>query len=147
MNKKMKIFISTSVLLNVLLVGVMVGVFSKSHLARGYQPAQVEHRLAKILEVLPAEKSKEFKLRISKLKALKRADKVSMRSARKNIMQVFTQEPFDKEAYQTAVQGLNKLHQQQIKNRVELMTDMAEYLSPQERKQLSRLLMKRGGRK
>jgi uncharacterized membrane protein len=147
MNKKMKLFISTSVLLNVLLVGVLVGGFSKSHLARDYQPERMEKRLAEILDVLPAKKSKEFELRISDMKALRRADKVSMRSARKNIMQVFTQEPFDKAAYQQAVQGLNKLHQQQMESRVNLMADMAQYLSPQERRQLSRLIMRRGGRK
>ena len=64
----MKIFISISVLLNVLLVGVMVGGLSKSHLMRGYQPERME-RLTEILAVLPAEKSKEFELRISNLKA------------------------------------------------------------------------------
>ena len=146
MNKKMKIFISTSVLLNVLLVGVVVGGLSKSHLIHGHQPERME-RLAEILAVLPAEKSKEFELRISNLKALKRADKVSMRSARKNVMQVFTQEPFDKMAYQQAVQGLNTLHQQQMEIRVNLMADMAQYLSPKERKQLARLVMTRRGRK
>lgn len=142
----MKIFISTSILLNVLLMGILVGDFSKSHFARGHQPARME-RLAEILEVLPAEKSKEFELRISNMKALKRADKVSMKSARKNIMQVFMQEPFDKMAYQQAVQGLNKLHQQQMEKRVNLMADMAQYLSPKERRQLSHLIMKRGRRK
>ncbi|MBL4798869.1 MAG: periplasmic heavy metal sensor [Oleispira sp.] len=146
MNKKMKIFISTSVLLNVLLVGVVVGGISKSHFIHGYQPERME-RLAEILAVLPAEKSKEFELRISNMKALKRADKVSMKSARKNVMQVFTQEPFDKMAYQQAVQGLNKLHQQQMEKRVNLMADMAQYLSPKERKQLSHFLMRRGRRK
>jgi phosphoenolpyruvate synthase/pyruvate phosphate dikinase len=81
------------------------------------------------------------------LKALKREDKVAMRSAKKNIMQVFMQEPFDKVAYQQAVQGLNKLHQAQMATRVNLMSDMAQYLSPAERKLLVGLIMKRGGRK
>jgi Spy/CpxP family protein refolding chaperone len=147
MNKNMKLFISTSVLLNVLLVGFLVGGFSKSHLTRGHQSEGMRKHLTEILDVLPAEKSKEFELRISDMKALRRADKVSMRSSRKNIMQVFTQEPFDKAAYQQAVQGLNKLHQQQMENRVSLMADMAQYLSPKERRQLSRLIMRRGGRK
>ena len=70
-----------------------------------------------------------------------------MRSARKNVMQVFTQEPFDKMAYQQAVQGLNTLHQQQMDTRVNIMADMAQYLSPKERKQLARLVMRRGRRK
>jgi uncharacterized membrane protein len=147
MNKKMKVFISFSVLLNVLLVGVMIGGFSKPHLDRGHRSAQMEQRLTEILEVLPAEKTKEFERRILDLKTLKRADKVMMKSARKNIMQAFMQEPFDKAAYQQAVQGLNKLHQQQMGTRVNLMADMAQYLSPKERKHLSRLIMKRGGRK
>jgi uncharacterized membrane protein len=142
MNKKMKIFISLSVLLNVLLVGIVIGAatggFAKSHM---------EQRLVGILEVLPPEKNKEFSQRISNLKALKRTDFMHMKSARKNVMQVFEQEPFDKIAYQKAVQGLNHLHQAQMEVRVNLMADMAEYLSPKERKQLSRLIMKRGGRK
>jgi len=147
MNKKMKIFISLSVLLNVLLVGIAIGGFSKPHFDRGHKTSQMEQRLAEILEVLPPAKSSEFKQRILELKALRRADKVTMRSARKNIMQVFENEPFDKDAYQQAVLGLNKLHQRQIEKRVNLMSDVAQYLSPKERKQLSRIIMQRGGRK
>ena len=143
----MKVFISFSVLLNVLLVGVMVGGFFKPHMDRGNKSVQMEQRLAEILAVLPTEKSKEFELRISDLKALRRSDKVTMKSARRNIMQVFMQEPFDKIAYQQAVLSLNKVHQQQMATRVSLMADMAQYLSPKERKQLSHLIMKRGGRK
>ncbi len=147
MSKKVKIFITTSVLLNVLLVGIVIGGISKSHFSRGHQPARMEQRLSEILAILPAEKSKEFEQRISDLKALRHADKTTMRSARKNIMQVFMQEPFDKMAYQQAVQGLNKLHQQQMDTRVNLMADMAQYLSPKERKQLARLVMIRRGYK
>jgi len=147
MNKKMKIFISLSVLLNVLLVGVLIGGFSKPHMDRGHKSAQMEQRLVEILALLPAEKSKEFELRISDLKALRGSDKVIMKSARKNIMQVFMQEPFDQTAYQQAVLGLNKVHQQQMKARVNLMSDMAQYLSAKERRQLFRLIMRRGGRK
>lgn len=147
MNKKMKVFLSLSVLLNVLLVGVVMGGISKSHLGRGHHSAQMEQRFSEILEVIPVEKSKEFEQRMLDLKALKQADKVTMKSARKNIMQVFMQEPFDKTAYQQAVQGLNKVHQKQMEKRVDLMADMAQYLSPKERKQLSHLIMKRRGRK
>lgn len=147
MNKKMKTFISFSVLLNVLLVGIVIGGYSKPHIERGHKSAQVEKRFNEILEVLPPEKSQEFEQRILDLKALKHSDRVSMRSARKNIMQVFMQEPFDRAAYQQAVQGLNELHQQQMAIRVNLMADMAQYLSPRERKQLSRVLMNRKGPK
>ena len=147
MNKKMKVFISFSVLLNVLLVGIMVGGFFKPNMDRGNKSVQMQQRLAEILAVLPTEKSKEFELRISDLKALRRSDKITMKSARRNIMQVFMQEPFDKIAYQQAVLSLNKVHQQQMAARVSLMADMAQYLSPKERKQLSHLIMKRGGRK
>jgi uncharacterized membrane protein len=151
MNKKMTIFISLSVLLNVLLVGIAIGAatggFAKPHMERGHNASGMGQRLVDILEVLPPEKSKGFAQRISNLKALKRTDKTHMRSARKNVMQVFGQEPFDRVAYQQAVQGLNQLHQAQMEIRVNLMADMAEYLSPKERKQLSRLIMKRGGRK
>lgn len=151
MNKKMKIFISLSVLLNVLLMGIAIGSatggFAKSHMGLGHNTSGMEQDLVGILEVLPPEKSREFSQRISNLKVLKRTDKAHMKSARKNIMQVFEQEPFDKVAYQKAVQGLNQLHQAQMEIRVNLMADMAEYLSPKERRQLSRLIMKRGGRK
>lgn len=143
----MKTFISFSVLLNVLLVGIVIGGYSKPHIERGHKSAQVEKRFNEILEVLPPEKSQEFEQRILDLKALKHSDRVSMRSARKNIMQVFMQEPFDRAAYQQAVQGLNELHQQQMATRVNLMADMAQYLSPRERKQLSRVLMNRKGPK
>jgi len=147
MSKNVKIFITTSVLLNVLLVGIVIGGISKSHFLPGHQPVRMEQRLNEILDILPAEKSKEFEQRISVLKALRHADKATMKTARKNVMQVFMQEPFDKASYQQAVQGLNTLHQQQMEMRVNLMADMAQYLSPKERRQLARLVMKRRGRK
>jgi len=143
----MKVFVSLSVFLNVLLVGVLIGGGAKPHFDRGYKSAQMEQRWAEILEVLSAEKSKEFELRILDLKALKRSGNVTMKSARKNIRQVFMKEPFDRAAYQEAVLGLNKVHQQQMEARVSLMADMAHYLSPKERRLLSRLMMKHGGRK
>tara|TARA_B110000438_G_C15468877_1_gene502211 strand:+ start:162 stop:617 length:456 start_codon:yes stop_codon:yes gene_type:complete len=151
MNKKMKIFISLSLLLNVLLVGIILGGvsggFSKPHFDGGHKSAQMEQRLSHILAVLPAEKSELFKQRLAELRALKRTDKERMKLARRNILQVFQQEPFDKAAYQQAVQALNQLHQTQMDKRVSLMADVGEYLSPKERRQLSHLIMKRGGRK
>lgn len=147
MNKKMKIFLSFSVLLNVLFVGMMAGGLSKPHMNRGHEPAHVGQRLEKILEVLPVDKKNEFEQRMLVLKALRKADKETMKSARKSIMQVFTEEPFDKVAYQESVERLNQLHQKQMSMRVDLMSDMAEYLSPRERRKLSRLLMKLDARK
>ncbi len=147
----MKIFITVSVLLNVLLVGIVIGAatggFAKSHMGGGHNTSRVEQRLTAILEVLPPEKSKDFSLRISNLKVLKHRDKGHMKSARKNIMQVFEQEPFDKMAYQKAVKELNQLHQAQMEKRVNLMADIAEYLTPKERRQLSHIIMKKAGRK
>lgn len=143
----MKMVISFSLLLNVLLVGILIGGYSKPHLDRGHKSAQVEKRFNEILQVLPLEKSKEFEQRILALKALKHSDRASMKSARKHIMQVFMQEPFDRVAYEEAVKGLNVLHQQQMAARVNLMADMAQYLSPAERRKLSRLIMNRKGRK
>ncbi|MBQ0731238.1 MAG: periplasmic heavy metal sensor [Oleispira antarctica] len=151
MNKKMKTFISLSVFLNVLLVGIILGGvsggFSKHHFDRGHKSEQMEQRLSRILAVLPAEKNALFKQRLNELKVLKRTDKEQMKLARRHIMQVFEQEPFDKVAYQQAVQALNQLHQTQMDKRVSLLADVGEYLSPKERRQLSRLIMKRGERK
>jgi Spy/CpxP family protein refolding chaperone len=70
-----------------------------------------------------------------------------MKTARKHLMAVFEQEPFDKDTYQKAVMSLNNLHQNQVGKHMNLMADMAEYLSPKERKQLARMIMKRGERK
>lgn len=147
----MKTFISFSVLLNVLLLGIIIGGFvkphMKPHLERGHNTVQFEQRFRDLLDVLPPEKSKEFERRIVSIKALKHSDRMAMREARKNIMRVFTQEPFEKSAYQEAVRELNSLHQKQMAIRVNLMVDMAQYLSSKERKQLSRLMMNRKGPK
>lgn len=139
--------ISFSLLLNVLLVGIIIGGYSKPQLDRGHKSVQTEKRFNEILQVLPPEKSNEFEQRILALKALQHSDRASMKSARKHIMQVFMQEPFDRIAYEEAVKRLNALHQQQMAARVNLMADMAHYLSPAERRQLSRLIMNRKGRK
>ena len=147
MNKKMKVFISLSVLLNVVLVGIILGGitggFSKHHFGHGHKSQQMEQRLNNILAVIPEDKRTQFRQRLVELKALRRTDKDDMKRARKNILQVFEQEPFDREAYQQAVQRINQLHQSQMDKRMGLMVDVAEYLSPHERRQLSKIIMKR----
>jgi uncharacterized membrane protein len=151
MNKKMRVFISISVLLNVLLIGVVMGKtmggMSKHHDDRNHSYAHIDKRLVNILEVLPAEKREAFKQRFLEWKELKRTEKNKMKTARKHLIAVFEQEPFDKDTYQKAVISLNNLHQNQVGKHMNLMADMAEYLSPKERKQLARIIMKRGRRK
>ena len=151
MNKRIKIFISLSVFLNLLLVGVFLGGvtggLSKLHFNKNHKSVQIDRRFESILAALPSEKIGLFKKRLHELKTLKRTDKEKMKSARRNILQVFEQEPFDKVKYQMAVQALNQLHQTQMDKRVSLMTDVGEYLSPKERRRLSRLIIERGGRK
>lgn len=144
MNKKLKIILTVSIVLNVLLIGVVVGGFFKAHKDRGFKSQQIEQKLTEILNVLPESKSESFKQRIDELMLSRRADRLNIKAARKNIMQVFEQEQFDRNQYQEMVAEMNSLHQQQMAKRTSLMMDMAEYLSPQERKQLARLMFKRG---
>lgn len=156
MNKKMKAIFSLSVLLNLLLVGFflggVIGGFAKPHFSdsfsdRDHHSIKMKKRLAGIVSALPADKAELFNQRLNELQALKRNDKVQMKSARRNILQVFEQEPFDKVAYKKAVKDLNQLHQRQMDVRVNLMSDVAQYLSPKERRKLSRLIMPSNGRK
>lgn len=166
MNKKMKIFISLSVLLNILLVGFLLGgvvglnknhssasgmhsKYTMSHGAfyKNHHAASMDQRINHIIAALPAEKSELFKQQIVQLKALKHDHKSQMRAARKQILQAFEKEPFDKTSYQQAVKNLNALHHQQMELRVNIMADVAEYLSPEERKKLSYLIMPKKGRK
>lgn len=147
----MRIFISISVLLNVLLIGAamgkVMGGMSKHHDDRNHASAHVDKRLIKILQVLPAEKKESFEQRFIELRELKRIERNEMKLARKQLMTVFEKEPFDKDLYQKAVMSLNDLHQNQMQKHMNLMADMAEYLSPKERKQLARMIMKRNDRK
>lgn len=147
MNKQMKMFLSFSMLLNVLLIGVLVGGASKPHFDRNIKPVSMEKRLNDILAVLPPEKAQLFKQRVSQLRVVKKEDREQMKQARKNILQVFGQDPFDKVAYRNAIQVLDELHQTQMAVQVNLMMDVAEYLTPKERKQLSRLIMGPSSRK
>lgn len=141
----MKIFISLSVLLNILLVGFLLG--GIVGLNKNHHSAIMDKRLNHIVSVLPTEKSELFKQKIQQLKSLKHDHKKQMRLARKQILQAIEQEPFDKNSYQQAVEGLNALHQQQMILRVNIMAEVAEYLSPEERKKLSYLIMPKKGRK
>lgn len=152
MNKKINVFISVSILLNVLLIGIIVGgVMSgvaKPHPTGLMASKQYHHigkmdkQLSNIIALLPVEKRKNFKKRISNIRTLKQVDKAKMKSARKNILTVFESEPFDRKAYQAAVNDLNKLHKNHINARINLMADIAQYLSPKERRQLSRIIMR-----
>ena len=75
MSKKLKIILTVSIILNVLLIGAVIGGVSKAHTDRGYKSQRMEQKLAEILNVLPESKSEEFKQRIDNLMQSKRADR------------------------------------------------------------------------
>lgn len=152
----MKVFISLSVLLNILLVGFLLGGvvgLSKQQgsphgdINKHHYSVMMNKRLNNIVSVLPPEKSESFQQYLRQLNELKSKSKSEMRLARKQILQAFEQEPFDKTAYQQAVARLNSLHQQQMVLRVNIMAEVADYLTPTERKKLSYLIMPKKGRK
>ena len=103
---------------------------------------RMEKQLSNIIALLPVEKRNNFKKRISTIRTLKQTDKAKMKSARKNILTVFEHETFDRKAYQVAVNDLNQLHKNHMNDRINLMSDIAQYLSPKERRQLSRIIMR-----
>lgn len=152
----MNVIISFSILLNVLLIGLILGGvmggMSKPHSSdtplskRSQHAERIENHLSSIIDIVPVEKRKTFKKRIHDIRALKQTDKAKMREARKNILKVFEREPFDKVAYQNMVSKLNQLHKNHVDARVAFMADIAQYLSPKERRQLSRIIMRPASR-
>ena len=136
MSKKMKALIIGSLLLNVLLVGVIIG--DMSHRLRR---EDFSGRHARELSLkLPEDKVALFLETVEKVHLNNRDVHKQIREARKTAMRILTANDFDEAAYQIQVEKLQELRGLMMRRLAGATIELARQFDQEERRALARYL-------
>lgn len=133
MSKKIKILIIGSLLLNVLLIGVIIG-----HISHRLSREPFFRRHAREFAVkLPADKRELFSKTMEGVHLENREIHRQIREARKRALRILTAPEFDEAAYQTEVDKLNRLRGHMMQRLADVTKELAKQLDQEERKGLA----------
>lgn len=135
MNRKLKLLVLISVLLNVLLLGV-VGGRALHHLRGPEMPPSMEQAIAS----LPQDKQAEFRQTMEALRLQQEAVREEVRRLREETLNVIKAERFDEEAYQQRMTRIQELKALQYQRMADATKDLARHWSKEERAALAQAL-------
>lgn len=138
MNRKLKLFFTLSVLLNILMIGTMAGFLMKCN----YRPGPDFRDMAKLSAEGKALMDATF---------TKSHDEMGdvfndARAARADVIDILTADTFDKPAFDKASAKLRKIQTRIMQRRVDTAAELSEKLKPEDRKLLAEWLAGPGGR-
>jgi len=136
MNRTARITFIASIILNVLLIGVLLGQTPR----RFDRGALRQQRLDQVLKDLPDADQKRLRERFQKL--LVAADPLfgQIRQAEDEAVQLLGKENFDEAAYDNQVNKINALRQNMTRHLSQVVKDAAKDLSAPERRRFADLL-------
>lgn len=154
MNKKIKTVCTLSVLLNVFLVGLVIGGFSRdfnqafdqgisretnkdfSHEEKIKSRAETE--LNEFADMLPESERQDFKKSFKKLSDNNEQIRQQIRSIRRDIAIIFNTEPFDEELFHEKTRQMHDLRGKQMHESSEVIAKVAAQMSLEQRKRLNK---------
>ncbi len=134
MNRNVKIVVIGSVLLNVLLIGFVVGHLSH----RVPPPFRDRPPREEILRALPPQGAKLFKEKMRGLRKENRKTHRKIRDRRDELMKILTAPTFDSDLYKKKADELHALHSSVMKDFARSAGEIAAKMSPEERQILAR---------
>jgi len=143
MSKRLKIILFISIIINVLLIGVVIGHFSTRFLVKKH----FKDHFPEISTELPAEKQEMLMDAMIKLHKESRGIKRKIRRVRKEIVKVLTASEFDEQLYDKKVEELHNLHGQMAKSLSEVTKKLAVKFTPSERRVLAEIIKRRPHRR
>jgi len=141
MSKTIKIMLAVSVLLNVLLVGVLIGSFS--HRFTG--PFQMRSHMNEVIGKLPEDKQELVRNTLKELKSETSVTKKKVDEKRKEIMDVLTAPEFDPALFDQKVAELHGLMGELASEVAGAARKIASNLDQKDRIMLSELIKRRHG--
>ncbi|MFC1812403.1 periplasmic heavy metal sensor [Thermodesulfobacteriota bacterium] len=136
MSKKMKILIFSSLLLNVLLVGVVIG--DVSH--RFHIEHFVQKSVKEFASKLPGDKAALFLETVERVHLNNRDAYDQIREAREEAMSLLSAPEFDEPGYRLQVEKLHELRSLMKRRLADATTELARQFSQEERKALAQHL-------
>jgi uncharacterized membrane protein len=136
MGKRIKLLISISILLNVLLIGVVIGNISNRLFREDFPRRHPPEFVGK----LPADKEKLFFDMMERVNLENREVRKQIDEARKRVLSTLRAPEFDEAAYQVEAAKVDKLHGLMMQRFAEATKELAKQLNQEERKVLAEFL-------
>ena len=140
MSKKLRIFFTVSILLNLLLLGVVFGHAGKSLLGC---KASRHLNLHEMVTVLPEQKQQELSPIVEQSDHDIKQLREQLSEEHREAAHLLEAEPFDKTAYQSQIDAIQKLRLQIGQNMADALARIAAQCTQEERRKLADKLIER----
>ena len=136
MTKSVKLAFLASLVLNIILLGIILG-----HLPRSLEgtPSR-QGRMEQALQKLPDAVQAKFREKFKQIRAAGDAQRQQMDSARSEALRLLSAEPFDEAAYDRQVSKIDGLREEMFKHMSEAVKQTAKDLTPEERRMFADVL-------
>ena len=139
MSRNIKILLTVSIVLNVLLLGILIGLFSDDF--RDHKKMRAD--MHRSIDKLPKDKAKLVNKAMRSLHKETRKTRKQVKKTRNNINEILSAPVFDENAYNTEIENLQKLQSEIMEKFSSVTKDLALQLEQDERKVIAELLKKR----
>jgi uncharacterized membrane protein len=136
MNRTLKLLFLVSIILNVLLVGVLMGQLP-SRLERG---SFREQRMEQALKDLPQAAQTRLREKFKQMRAAGDPLRDQLRAAREETLGILSAESFDEAAYDRQIGKIDELQLQRFKKIGLVVKEIAKELPPEERRIFAQIL-------
>jgi uncharacterized membrane protein len=136
MNAKLKFAFLASLLVNVFLIGVLLGELPR----RFDDRVSREERMEKALEKLPEPLRARFRGKMERMREGSEQLRDQIQAAREEAIRILIAEPFDGTAYDRQVSKIHELHGQRSQRMAEIVKEVAKDLPPEQRQVLAEVL-------
>jgi len=136
MNAKLKLAFLTSLLVNVFLVGVLLGELPR----RFDEGVSREERMEKAIGKLPEPLQVRFRGEMERMREGSEQLRAQIQEAREEALRILIAEPFDGTAYDRQVSKIHELHGQRSQRMAELVKEVVKDLPPEQRQLLAEVL-------
>jgi len=136
MTKTMKLAFVASLVLNLLLLGVILGQVPRAFDATPTRQQRMEEALSK----LPESMQTRFREKFAQIRAAGDPQRREIEQARSEALRILGAEPFDEAAYDRQINAINDLRAEMFKRMGQAIKQTARELAPEERRMLADLL-------
>lgn len=136
MNAKLKFAFLASFLVNVFLIGVLLGELPR----RFDDRVSREERMEKAVEKLPEPLRAQFRGKMERMREGTEPVREQIQQAREEAIRILIAEPFDGTAYDRQVKKIHELHGQRSRRMAEIVKEVAKDLPPEQRQVLAEVL-------
>ncbi len=135
MSKRLKLAFLVSLVLNIVLIGVILG-----HLPRNWHRASSrQQRIEQALRALPEPAQSHIREKLAQIRAADDSLQPQMDAARAEALRLLAAEPFDEAAYDRQISKIYDVREQMFKLTGQAIRRAAKELSPEERRMLADL--------